>query len=137
MANSFALELQLGLRAALVGNSTITGLVSTRVYDEPPSSPVYPYIRMGTITPETSDTDGNLGANVSFVVEVYSQATGRVECSQILEAVRTALHRNESAINLTGFYMIEIISETYSVSRDSGGRGYTGTILFSAILETA
>ena len=33
---SFVLELQKSVRAALVGDSNITALVGTRVYDEPP-----------------------------------------------------------------------------------------------------
>ena len=41
---SFALELQKGVRAALVADSNITALVSTRVYDEPPQNVTYPFV---------------------------------------------------------------------------------------------
>lgn len=38
MSNSFALELQKGVRATLVANSGVTALVAARVYDEPPQN---------------------------------------------------------------------------------------------------
>lgn len=137
MSNGFALELQKGVRAALVADSSITDIVSTRVYDEPPHNVTFPYIRFGGISPQAFDTDGSTGAEISFTIEGYSQATGRVEATQIAEAVRAALHRQEETISLTGFNLIEIRCETYFVDRESNDRGYTSSAVFSAILETA
>ena len=91
MSSSFALELQKGLRAALVADSSLTALVAARVYDEPPQAPTYPFVRFGDIQTRSADTDGNTGAEVTFNVEGYSQTTGRVEATQIAEAVRNAL----------------------------------------------
>jgi len=137
MSNSFALELQKGIRAALVANSGVTALVSTRVYDEPPQNVTYPFVRFGDIQPRSADTDGSTGAEVTFNVETYSQTTGRVEATQIAEAIRTALHRSEGSVTLSGFNLIELRCETYVVDRDREGRGHNGNVIFSAILETA
>ena len=82
---SFALESQKGVRAALVAESNITSLVSTRIYDEPPQNVTYPFVRFGDIQPRSMDTDGSTGAEVTFNVEGYSQTTGRVEATQIAE----------------------------------------------------
>ena len=137
MSNSFALDLQKGIRAALVANSGVTTLVSTRVYDEPPQNVTYPFVRFGDIQPRSADTDGSTGAEVTFNVETYSQTTGRVEATQIAEAIRTALHRSEGSVTLAGFNLIELRCETYVVDRDREGRGHNGNVIFSAILETA
>ena len=137
MSNSFALELQKGIRAALVADSGVTTLVSTRVYDEPPQNVTYPFVRFGDIQPRSADTDGSTGAEVTFNVETYSQKTGRVEATQIAEAIRTALHRSEGSVTLAGFNLIELRCETYVVDRDREGRGHNGNVIFSAILETA
>ena len=91
MSNSFALELQKGVRATLAANNATTAIVSTRIYDEPPTPVTYPFIRFGNITPSSDDTDGDISAEVSMNVEAFSQTTGRVECAQIAEAVRLAL----------------------------------------------
>ena len=135
--NGFALELQKGIRARLAGLSSITDLVSTRIYDEPPTSVTYPFIRFGNITPSADDTDGRVGADVSFEIEAFSQATGRVEATQIAEAIRAALHRSESSVSLTGFYLIELRCENYVVTRNSDERGHRASVILTANLETA
>ena len=106
MSNSFALELQKGIRAALVADSGVTALVSTRIYDEPPQNVTYPFVRFGDIQPRSMDTDGSTGAEVTFNVEAYLQTTGRVEATQIAEAVRNALHRSEASVTLSGINVI-------------------------------
>lgn len=83
------------------------------------------------------DTDGSTGADVTFNIEAYSQTTGRVEATQIAEAVRTALHRQEGSVSLTGFNLIEMRCETYVVDRDREGRGHNANIIFTALMETA
>lgn len=137
MSTSFALELQKGVRAALVANSSLTALVAARVYDEPPQNVTYPFVRFGDIQPRSMDTDGSTGADVTFNIEGYSQTTGRVEATQIAEAVRTALHRQEGSVSLTGFNLIEMRCETYVVDRDREGRGHNANIIFTALMETA
>ena len=81
--NGYALELQKGVRATLIAASDVTDLVSTRIYDEPPTPVTYPFIRFGKITPNAVDTDGSRGAEVSFEIEAFTQTTGRVEATQI------------------------------------------------------
>ena len=136
MADGFSLALQKGLRAALVANSGVTDLVSTRVYDEPPQDVVFPYLRFGEITPVAFDTDTLEGSLVSVSLEANSRsASGRVEAAQIVEAVKAALHRQETSVTVTGFTLVELIFQTFSVTRDAEGRGYTAVIALQAMLE--
>lgn len=136
MADGFALALQKGLRAALVANSGVTALVSTRVYDEPPQNVVFPYLRFGDITPNAFDTDTKVGASVDITLEASSRsASGRVEAVKMVEAVNAALHRQEASVTVTGFTLVELIFQTHSVTRDPDGRGYTAVIALRALLE--
>lgn len=138
MADGFALALQKGLRAALVANSGVTALVSTRVYDEPPQNVTFPYLRFGDINPTAFDTDTKVGATVAITLEANSRsASGRVEAVKIVEAVNAALHRQEASVTVTGFTLVELIFETHNVTRDPDGRGYTAVIALRALLETA
>lgn len=138
MADGFALALQKGLRAALVANSGVTALVSTRVYDEPPQNVIFPYLRFGDITPNAFDTDTKVGASVDITLEASSRsASGRVEAVKMVEAVNAALHRQEASVTVTGFTLVELIFQTHSVTRDPDGRGYTAVIALRALLETA
>ena len=136
MADGFVLALQKGLRAALVANSDVTDLVSSRVYDEPQQDVVFPYLRFGEITPVAFDTDTLEGSLVSVSLEANSRsASGRVEAARIVEAVKAALHRQETAVTVTGFTLVELIFQTFSVTRDAEGRGYTAVIALQAMLE--
>jgi hypothetical protein len=137
MSDGFALELQKGIRAALVADSDITDLVSTRVYDEPPQRPTYPFIKFGSIQPQADDTDGSTGANISLTIDAFSRATGRVEASRIAEAIRASLHRQEETVSLAGFHLIELICETYFVDQENDERGHFATVIFSANVQTA
>lgn len=137
MSNGFGLELQKAVRAALVADSGVTALVSTRIYDEPPHNVTFPYVRFGSIEPQTQDTDGSTGAEVSFDLMGFSRATGRVEATRIAEAIRAALHRQESSVTLSGYNLIELRCETYFVNNENDERGHTASVIMSALLETA
>ena len=136
MADGFALSLQKGLRAALAANSGVTDIVSSRIYDEPPQNATFPYLRFGEISPAAFDTDTIEGSLVAVTFEAHSRSpSGRVEAVQIVEAVKDALHRQESSVTVTGFNLVELIFETFSVTRDGEGRGYTAVIVLQAMLE--
>ena len=136
MADGFALALQKGLRARLVAVAGVTAIVSTRIYDEPPQGVVFPYLRFDEITANVFDTDTTFGSSVDITIEGNSRsASGRVEAVQMVEAVRAALHRQEANVTVTGFTLVELIFQTYSVTRDTDGRGYTAVIALQALLE--
>lgn len=136
MADGFALAIQKGVRAALVADTAITDIASQRVYDEPPQDVLFPYLRFGDISPNAFDTDTTEGAEVTISLEAHSRsASGRVEAVQMVEAVKEALHRQEASITLEGHNLVEMIFQTYSVTRDDEGRGYTAVISLQAMLE--
>jgi hypothetical protein len=136
MADGFALALQKGIRAALAANSGVTALVGARIYDEPPQNVTFPYIRFGDIDPSAFDTDTIEGALTGLSIEAHSRsASGRVEAVRMVEAVKAALHRQEAAVTVSGHTLVELIFQTYSVTRDGEGRGYTAVISLQAMLE--
>jgi len=136
VADGFALAVQKGVRAALVANAGVTDIVGQRVYDEPPQDAVFPYLRFVETQPSAFDTDTTEGAEVSISLEAHSRsASGRVEAVRIVEAVKEALHRQEASITLEGHNLVEMIFQTYSVTRDDDGRGYTAVIVLQAMLE--
>lgn len=138
MSDGFALALQKGIRAALVADAGVAALVGARVYDEPPSDAVLPYLRFGDINPFASDTDSTEGAEVQIGLEAHSRAVaGRVEAVRVVEAVKDALHRQEASVTVAGFNLVELIFQTYAATRDPEGRGYTATISLRAIVEDA
>jgi hypothetical protein len=138
MADGYALATQKGVLAALKANADVDALVSTRIYDEPPQDVAFPYLRFNTIQPSAFDTDTAEGALVDISLEAHSRsASGRVEATQIAEAVQSALHRQEASVSVSGFTLVELIFDVISVTRDSDGRGFTAVISLQAMLDTA
>ena len=91
-----------------------------------------------TIQPNSVGRDPAQGALVDISLEAHSRsASGRVECMQVVEAVKDALHRQETAVTVTGFTLVELIFEAFSASRDNEGRGFTAVISLQAMLDTA
>ena len=137
MADGFGLALQKGIRTRLINYTDLTTLISTRVYDEPPADVVFPYLRFVEVQPRIFDVDDKTGARVDLTMRAHSRsASGRVESTQVVEAVRAALHRQEASVTTTGFNLIELIFEDYFAERDADGRGYTSYISFNVMMET-
>ncbi len=137
MADGFGLALQKGIRTRLINFTDLTALISTRVYDEPPADVVFPYLRFVEVQPRIFDVDDKTGARVDLTMRAHSRsASGRVESTQVVEAVRAALHRQEASVTTTGFNLIELIFEDYFAERDADGRGYTSYISFNVMMET-
>tara|TARA_R100001086_G_scaffold112214_1_gene57241 strand:+ start:439 stop:858 length:420 start_codon:yes stop_codon:yes gene_type:complete len=136
MADGYALATQVAIIAALKADSAVTALVGQRIYDEPPSSVVFPYIMLSDISPVAWDTDHQEGAIVQIGLHAHSRATqGRVEAVRIAEAAQAALHRQEASLSVSGHNLVEFIFQTYVTSRDTEGRGYTSRMAFQALLE--
>lgn len=134
MPDSYALALQAALGAALRADATVAGFVGARVYDEPPQGVQHPMIRVGAIEPRPLRSDGKAAAEVEFGIEVYSRpAAGRVECTQICEAVVAAL--DEQPLTVTGFQAVYVYWITQTVERESNGQDYTGVMAFRTLLD--
>jgi hypothetical protein len=137
MADGFGLALQKGIRTRLINYTDLTALISTRVYDEPPADVVFPYLRFVEVQPRIFDVDDKTGARVDLTMRAHSRsASGRFEATQVVEAVRAALHRQEASVTTTGFNLIELIFDDYFAERDADGRGYTAYISFNVMMET-
>lgn len=129
MADGYANATQAGLRAALVADPTLAGLVAGRVVDEPAPDILLPYVRFGVITPTPDDTDGAAGARVTVGLEVHSRPmVGRVEAQAICEAIWAALHQRPEVVTIAGYSVTEIECQVFSVTRAADGATYAGTL---------
>lgn len=137
MADGPGLALQKALIAVLRANAGLSALVAARVYDEPPQSVAFPYVRIGNLdlSPERlSCVDDH---NVTFSIEAHSRPpSGRVQAARIADAIRAALNDQEAAINiaLTGFNVDWCTYTTQTVSRAADGESYVAIVAFEAAL---
>ncbi len=136
VADGPALALHKGLIARLKAVSTVTALVSARIYDEPPAAAVFPYIRLGNMDVRPFRTDGRVAWSITFSIEVHSRPiAGRVEATRIAEAVIAALDEQHDSLTTTGFTPAWVQFVTSTVSRAGDGESYVAVIAFDAVLD--
>ena len=134
MADSYGLAIQAALVARLKAASGVAALVSTRVYDEPPQSPTFPYVRIGNIEVSPLRADCVSAATVTFGIEAHSRpVSGRVEAARCLEAVVAAL--DGFALVVTGFTTVTLRWRVSNVTKNNDGQSYTGIAAFTAVLD--
>lgn len=136
MPETQALELQAGLVAALKADATLSALVGAAVFDEPPQSQPFPYVRLGGIDEETRRASCDVAYDYRFSIEVHSRpAAGRVEAARIAGAVRDALNGNASLVPIDGYVLRWIEHVTTTTARAADGRSYVARVAFSAWVD--
>ena len=137
MADGPALALQAALIGTLKANAGVAALVGARVYDEPPQTVVFPYVRIGTVNVDILRMSGECADDdVIFSIEAHSRpVSGRVEASRIAHVVRLAL--DNTAIAPVGYHVDWCDFETHAVTRAVDGKSYIATIAFTAALSAA
>lgn len=96
MAGDSTLPIQAAIVAAL--KAALPALVGSRVYDRPPQDVAFPYVSLGAETLVPWEAQEMEGVEIDWQIDTWSRAGGRVECRQIMQAIREALHEQELAI---------------------------------------
>ena len=137
MADGPALKLQKALVRALRGSEEVAAIVGDRVYDQPPDGAALPYVRIGGIEPRPVRATTSRAVGLTYSVEAHSRphGSGRVQATQITEAVRAVLDEQEGTLTAPGFDVVENSWITTTVARASDGETYTGIIAFSALVN--
>jgi len=130
------LALQRALIERLRDDGDIEALVGVRVYDVPPDKAVFPYVRLGNIILTPVRTDGRMAWDLTFSIESHSRAmAGRVEATEIGEAVVAALDNQHRMIGVIGFRLAWVQFITATVVRADDGKSHSATAAFDAVLD--
>lgn len=89
---SVELELQAAIVPLLKADATLTGLIAARVYDQPPSGAVFPYVTIGEAQTLRDDASCFEGGQVYLTLHTWSRAVGYPEVRRVADAVVDALH---------------------------------------------
>jgi uncharacterized protein DUF3168 len=80
------LELQTAVQYRLLADTTLMAMI-TGVFDAAPERQAPPYITYGDHISEPFATFGHWNARVTFMLDIWSEATGKEECYRILSEV--------------------------------------------------
>ncbi|MBA1345981.1 DUF3168 domain-containing protein [Rhizobium sp. WYCCWR 11146] len=130
---SAELELQGALVARLKADSPLTALVQGRVYDQPPSPVVYPYVTLGEAQTLRDDATCVSGAQVYLTLHAWSTKPGLPEVKAIADAVVESLHM--APITLPTNRLISIMHRQTRTFRDADGLTSHAVIEFVANTE--
>ncbi|KIL45762.1 DUF3168 domain-containing protein [Jeotgalibacillus soli] len=127
MARKTALwPLQVAIFQRLSNDATVTSLVSG-VFDHVPSNQPFPYIRIGEPIKEPFTDKTSNGEEVSLVIHTWSDAMGKKQSYDIIEAAENALYGQPLSLS-SGFSIVKMDEPRSQVFDDIDGKTNHGVI---------
>jgi len=127
------LSLRGAIRAAILGDPTLAGLLNRGVYDEAPRHAVLPYVSFGDVMLRDWSTGGDRGLEHDFVLDVWSAAPGSRESLQVADLIVALLAR--ASLQLQAHALIDLRFVSFELARQASGRLARGRLRFRAITE--
>lgn len=115
---SAELELQGEMVSRLKADAPLAALVGVRVYDQPPSPVVYPYVTIGEAQTIRDDATCVSGGQVYLTLHAWSTKPGFPEVKRIADAVVDSLHL--APLTLPTNRLISIMHRNTRTFRDDG-----------------
>lgn len=121
-----ALTVQRDLHAALSTSASVQAALGdpVRIYDDPPSAPIYPYLTYGQTRSEDTSGDGAGQSSHQMTLHLWSRQDGRAEALSLLRTVSDTI-RDGSPHTVVPLYL-DILSA-------SDGRTFHGLLRLSVI----
>lgn len=131
-----AAELQKAVFAALTGDAVLTGLLGgAKVYDHTPTNVVFPYITFGRTSGFNWDTGTENGQEHLFTLHIWSNAKGKAESLELIDAARARLH--DAPLTLGTHRLVNLREEFSEARLDEDLAVYHGLIRFRAVTEVS
>lgn len=116
-----------GVRAVL-GNPA-------RLYDLPPSDPVFPYATLGRVESRPVDASGGEAIEHALTLHVWSRYGGRAEAVDAVAALRAAFH--DAPVDVAGRRLVFLFAQFTDVFRSGDGATTHGVLRLRALTEAA
>lgn len=112
-------ELQAAIVPLLKADATLAVLIGPRVYDQPPTTPTFPYVTIGDAQLLRDDGSCFEGGQIYLTLHGWSRAVGFQEARRISDAVVEAVHMAPLTLPTNRF--ISIMHRQTRTFRDSDG----------------
>lgn len=128
------------LRAAIHENLSADGavtaaLVGAKIYDEPPKSPVFPYVTLGEARSRNFSAGDEFAEEHQLTLHVWSRQGGHSEAHRVAGAVMQSL--DDVDLSLAGHHLVNLRFAVADVRREADGRTYHAVVRFRAVTEPA
>lgn len=128
-------ELQRLYYTTLTADTAIMA-IAAGVYEDIPASPFSSktaYISFGAVDSTEDDAECISGQEVTMAIDIWSRAPGMLECKNLTDLVRRALHRR--ALTLTTNALVDTWVVLTRVFRDPDGLTTHGIVQVTARIE--
>lgn len=125
---------QAAVFSKLSGDSGVTALVGSRIYDYAPENAVFPYITLGPAETRDFGTKSTTGQTMTLTLSIWSRYRGFKEAKQILAAVRDALH--DTTLTLSSGSAARCQEEFVGVFRDSDNLTTQGAARYRVVVTS-
>ena len=134
MADSTLVGLK-GVITRLLAYTTLTSIVSTRIYSNVPQQTTFPYVSVEfTSTDWSQQDDANMQHRVT--VSGYSRTSSPLQAMQISEKAYDALNRQEDNVTLdSGTVVILQFSGVKTTFKEDDGKTWHSVIEFDLIID--
>ncbi len=127
-------ELQKSLYGVLVGDSTLTMLLSgPKIYDDVPQGTSFPYVTIGESTVRDWSTGSDDGLEHILTLHVWSRSRGRKQVHEIMDAMADKLH--DADLPVAGHRLVNFRHELSEARRENDGETYHGIVRYRAVTE--
>lgn len=131
-------EFQKAVFRRLAGDPAVVALVGTKVYDDVPhqkegTAPEFPFVTIGDQTGAESGASDLDASAVTIAVHAWSRKPGRLECLQLLDAIRDALHNRDHAV--AGGAIVRLDYQGHETLKDQDGETYHGICRFEGLYQ--
>lgn len=130
-----SLALQAAIVGALKADSGLLALVGTRVYDEVPVSPAFPYVTLGPVQVLPDKADCIDGVEIFPQIDAWSRTRGSPEAKRIGAAIVAAL--DDQDLTVSGSLVVVFELQSINYLRDPDGLTHHAAITFRALLQAA
>lgn len=128
-------ELQLALADALAASPALTAVLGDppRLWDEPPPSPLFPYVTIGATSSRPIAAAAAPAVQHDLTLHVWSRYSGRKEAREIASAIAAAV--DEGLPTMTGARLVTWRVLYADVFRLADGRTTHGLMRLRAVTE--
>ena len=131
---SAAWALQQAIFAALSADAELVSLLGgAHIYDDVPTRAKFPYVTFAQAQERDWSSGSEAGGEHILTLNVWSRGRGRKESSEIMSALRDALH--DATLVLSGFRLVNLRHELSDARRDPDGETWRGIVRFRAVTE--
>jgi hypothetical protein len=125
-------ELQKAAYAALIGDATLSGMV-TGTYSHVPQDTAFPYVKFETIRSSDWSTKTNAGIQATLVLSVFSKGRGAKESLNIIAEINRVL--GSASLSMSGCSMVSISFMDSKIMQQDDGLTWKGSISFQVLIQ--